>query len=205
MLNRKDRRIVRTREAIREAFVDLIEEKGFDGISISDITDRADINRSTFYLHYHDKYDLLEKTEDEIIGHMKTILIQSGKLDLDTYSTEEGLVPVIIAMFEYVKSQTKIMHALLGLKANPGFQSRIKKAIETDLFNLGFFYHKNESDLLVPADYLITYLSAAHMGVVQTWLANGCRESPEEMARIVARMSLYGPFQAVKKRISRLG
>lgn len=58
-----DRRIIRTKEAIRDALITLIEEKGFDAVSVINITSRADINRGTFYLHYRDKYDLLEQIE----------------------------------------------------------------------------------------------------------------------------------------------
>ncbi len=193
-----DRRILRTREAIQDALINLIEEKGFDAVSIKDIADRANINRGTFYLHYHDKFDLLEQTENEIIENMKNLLLESGKLSFDEYSQSEKVVPVIVSLFEYIKNRAKLMHAVLGLKANPGFQSRIKKAIESNLFNLGFFSQKSREDLLVPIEYLVSYLAAAHMGVVQAWLVNGCRETPQEMAQILARMSFYGPFQAVR-------
>jgi AcrR family transcriptional regulator len=198
-----DRRIVRTREAIRDALISLMEEKGFEAISIKDIADRANINRGTFYLHYHDKFDLLEQTENEIIENMKSILLESGKINFVEYSTSEQPIQAIVNMFDYLKSQTKVMHAVFGLKANPGFQNRIKKAIETNLFKLGFFSQKSQEDLLVPVEYLVSYISAAHMGVVQTWLANGCQETPQEMARILARLSFHGPFQAVKHRAIR--
>lgn len=61
-----DLRIKRTQKAIKEALFALIEEKGFEHISVKDITDRAMISRNTFYLHYSDKYDLLNKICDEL-------------------------------------------------------------------------------------------------------------------------------------------
>jgi AcrR family transcriptional regulator len=193
-----DRRILRTREAIQDALIELIEEKGFEAISIKDIAIRANINRGTFYLHYHDKFDLLEQTENEIVEKMKEILLKSGTSSFEEYIYFEKAVPVIVSMFEYIQSRAKVMHAILGLKANPEFQSRIKNAIESNIFNMGFFSQKTQKDLLVPFEYLISYLSAAHMGVVQAWLANGCRETPQDMAQILARMSFHGPFQAVR-------
>ena len=57
--NNTDLRIIRTKESIREALVELIEEKGFEAITVKDITTRAKINRGTFYAHYQDKYDLM--------------------------------------------------------------------------------------------------------------------------------------------------
>ena len=57
----EDLRIKRTQRAIKDAFYSLVEEKGFEHITVKDITERAMISRNTFYLHYEDKYDLLNK------------------------------------------------------------------------------------------------------------------------------------------------
>ncbi|MGN6713194.1 TetR/AcrR family transcriptional regulator [Anaerocolumna jejuensis] len=65
-----DLRIRKTRKLIRDAFVKLIDIKGFDAITINNIADMAMINRSTFYLHYTDKYDLLQKTMEEAIQNI---------------------------------------------------------------------------------------------------------------------------------------
>ena len=66
-----DRRITRTKLAIRTALVALIEEKGFDVLTVKDITTLANINRGTFYLHYQDKFDLLKQIEVEISGILR--------------------------------------------------------------------------------------------------------------------------------------
>jgi len=57
---REDRRISRTRQALRQAFMDLVREKGFAAVSIQDVAERANVNRGTFYIHYSDKYELLD-------------------------------------------------------------------------------------------------------------------------------------------------
>jgi AcrR family transcriptional regulator len=81
-----DRRIVRTKVAIREALVSLVEEKGFEALSVSDLTRRADINRGTFYLHYQDKFDLLEQTETEIIRDFEAIILQANDLNFADFN-----------------------------------------------------------------------------------------------------------------------
>src|SRR5262245_39795375 len=68
--NTGDLRVRRTRLALRQALLALIEEKGFDAIIVQDITERAMINRVTFYKHYRDKYDLLEQTMHEMLGEL---------------------------------------------------------------------------------------------------------------------------------------
>ena len=64
---REDRRTRYTKQVIREAFFELLREKGFEKMSVADICRIADINRGTFYLHYVDKYDLLDAVIDEAL------------------------------------------------------------------------------------------------------------------------------------------
>ncbi len=71
-----DLRIKRTQKAIKESFFSLVEKKGFEHISVKDITDKAMISRNTFYLHYEDKYDLLNKICDDL---MRKLFFGVGK------------------------------------------------------------------------------------------------------------------------------
>lgn len=68
-----DLRVVRTKTAIRNALVELIEEKGFDAITVKDITTKANINRGTFYAHYQDKFDLMTKCQEDIMYEFSNI------------------------------------------------------------------------------------------------------------------------------------
>ena len=91
-----DLRIKRTQKSIKNAFYELIEEKGFDHISVKDITERAMISRNTFYLHYNDKFDLLNKICDELvfklfIGVGKQLRRETRKLRVDIYGAASVL------------------------------------------------------------------------------------------------------------------
>lgn len=84
-----DLRIKRTQRSIKQAFFSLVEKDGFDHISVKDITDAAMISRNTFYLHYSDKYDLLNKICDELVrklffGVGKQLRRETRKLRVDT-------------------------------------------------------------------------------------------------------------------------
>lgn len=72
---------MRTQEAIKKALLELMSEKKFDNITIQDIADRANINRATVYLHYLDKFDLLDKMIEEHILNMSTICETEADLD----------------------------------------------------------------------------------------------------------------------------
>lgn len=189
-----DRRIVRTKVAIRDALVSLIAEKGFDALSVSDITRRADINRGTFYLHYQDKFDLLDQTEAEIIGDLEEIILQANDLNFSDFNSVDKPLPVVVNLFEYLKENAALMHAILGLKGGMAFQNRLRATVEETL-KLGILAGMRADHFLVKSEYLVSYAISAHFGVIQTWLGKGCVESPHDMAIILSKLSLHGPLR----------
>ena len=186
-----DRRISRTKTAIREAMVGLIVEKGFDAITVRDITDRANINRGTFYLHYKDKFDLLEQTEDEIIRDVQNIVLQANSLNYADFNSTDNPLPIVVTLFEYIQHHAVMMRAVLGQERDFMFLTRLRNTVEKNL-KLGFLAGLKAKNFLVPSEYLITYILAAHFGVIQVWLQSGCKESPREMAIILSKLSLHG-------------
>lgn len=191
-----DRRAIRTKKMIRKALSELIEEKGLNNISITDLTTRADINRGTFYLHYTDKYDLLEKVEDEI---MKEIQEQTKGIDYINMMNIDVVnepIPFIIKLFEYFKENANFMKAILGPKGDPLFLRKLKKFTEINLFEKKLVKAFKQENMLIPEEYFISYLISAHLGVVQQWLESGMNKSPKEMALILSKMSILGPFRA---------
>jgi AcrR family transcriptional regulator len=196
-----DRRTIRTKKMIRIALSELIEEKGFSNISITDITTKADINRGTFYLHYTDKYDLLEQIENELIQelqqHIKnTRLTDVVKIDLiDSMESVNKPIPYMKKVFEFVKENSVLMKAILGPNGDPKFQNKLKELIHTNIFEKNLIKAFNKENMLVPEEYFVSYLLSAHIGVVQKWLESGMEKTPEEVALILAKMSFLGPFK----------
>jgi AcrR family transcriptional regulator len=92
-----DPRVKRTRELINRAFTELIAEKGFQALSVQDITEKAGINRATFYAHFQDKYDLL----DQGIRQGFRQEIEKRMLNACDYSAE-NLKLLIVAVCEFV-------------------------------------------------------------------------------------------------------
>ncbi|KAB2494262.1 TetR/AcrR family transcriptional regulator [Priestia endophytica] len=189
-----DLRVLRTKTSIRNALTELIEEKGFEAITVKDITVKAEINRGTFYLHYQDKYDLMDKCQQEIMYQMATIAkttLSKGVLD------SELAFSFAISIFEYLSQNADFMKAVLGPKGDLSFQIKIKEFMRKTLFEDSEqnSFIKQEA-LLVPEGYLTSYISSAHLGVVQQWLQYGRKESPQEMARILSTMTYNGPLFA---------
>ncbi len=193
-----DRRIIRTKEAIRDALITLIEEKGFDAVSVINITSRADINRGTFYLHYRDKYDLLEQIEAGVLEDFTKILSQARAFDFSEIKNINEPIPLLVTMLEYIDSNAALMHAFLSLKGDIAIQNQIRKTIENNLINLGPLSKiMKEENFIVPSDYFISYVASAHLGVIQEWLQRGRNETPREMALFLSKLSFYGPIYAL--------
>ncbi len=189
-----DRRIARTKEAIRDALTSLINEKGFEAITVSDIADRANINRGTFYLHYRDKFDLLDQIKAELMHDFTEIVSQAPQINLMAVGDDEEPMPVVVKIFEFLRDQASITHAVLSLTGEVSFKGQIKELIEMNLSRIGFFNYLKKEDWIVPQDFFITYIVSAHLGVIQEWMGNGCRESPRQIAIFLSRLSYYGPI-----------
>ncbi len=83
---------MKSQEAIKKAIIELMSEKNFDSITIQDISDRANVHRATIYLHYNDKFDLLDKLIEEHIDNMK---------DINKYACEMDWNDANLVYFEY--------------------------------------------------------------------------------------------------------
>ena len=189
-----DRRVRRTKLAIRTALVALIEEQGFEAVSVSDIASRANINRGTFYLHYQDKFELLEKTVDGVIADLEQIFWRAKSLSFADFIRTDQPVPITVEIFEYIKANEALMRVVFGLAEGVAFQTKLRAMVENTI-KLGFLAGLQIEHFRVPREYLLSYLLHAHLGVAQTWLNTGCKEPPREMARILSRLTLDGPVR----------
>ena len=119
-------------------------------------------------------------------------------MDVTDLKNIEIPVPVVVSIFEYLRENASLMRAILGLKGDVAFQAQVKAAIETNLFKIGMFANVKQKDLMIPLNYLISYVTSADLGVVEEWLKNGCLETPQEMAMIVSRFTFLGPVSAMR-------
>jgi AcrR family transcriptional regulator len=197
--NMIDLRVVRTTQAIRNARVELIEEKGFEATTVKDITSRARINRGTFYAHYQDKYDLMTRCEDEIMAGMADIAKKTFPSLIEQLAHSPSrfkIYPFVVAFFEYLGKHSRFMKAALGPKGDVSFQIRLKAFMQEMMMGSRPDELIHEEECLVPPKYFATYVGSAHIGVIQKWLEGDCQESPEEMARILTTILEHGPLYA---------
>lgn len=102
-MEKQDRRVRKTQRALSDALVELILEKGYDTITIKDITDRADVAHATFYRHYGDKDELLRRKLEEIVGEIEALTREP------TLKNSEGYL-----IFKHAQENSNLYRILLG-------------------------------------------------------------------------------------------
>ncbi|HJV46490.1 MAG TPA: TetR/AcrR family transcriptional regulator [Bacillota bacterium] len=190
-----DPRVKRSRRYLQEALVSLIEEKGFDSITVLDLTKRADLNRATFYLHFRDKYDLLEQSMDEMLEQLIHTLAPTGNPEATSFGYNKPFSS-IVRLFEHIAEHATFYKVMLGQKGNLGFTSRMLKVLREAFYQRFSLIQSDEEQLLVPKEIVTRYQSAALLGLIMYWLENNMPYSPHYMATQLTRLSLLGPHHA---------
>lgn len=182
-----DKRVLRTKRLLRDAMTELIEEKGFERITVCDLTERAEINRGTFYAHYKDKNDLLAQNENEIINDINDIIKSLHRVTVEDvircYRANTPL-PFAVALYDYLRENGNFVKALIGPKGDPAFQTRMKQIVSENLVT-EVLNPKYRIEVAPLTKYYVAFYTSAQIGVIQAWLEGGMKESSEEMARYV--------------------
>jgi len=182
---RLDPRVLRTRLLIRDAFIDLLQEIELEKITVHRLTERATINRVTFYLHYRDIPDMLEKMADDMYNVIKSVLHE--ELSESKRSSETRLVK----MLEHFAENSKLYKVLLSSKRIPIFTERFLTLmideISGKIDKQGAFHSAKD----VPKDILLWYSSSAFIGTIISWLRNDMIYSPAFLAK---KLLILAPF-----------
>ena len=185
MNDKKDRRSQRTRHLLSAALVELISEKDYDSITVSDIIDRANVGRSTFYAHYRDKDDLLVGELDRVID----VLIRQTPHE----SHEEDLFFPSLGLFRHVGEQYELYKALVW---GPGIdllikhlQKSLSRRIEGGLQTSGKIFD-------IPISVQANFVAGSFLTLLKWWLENKMPYSPEQMDEIFKKLTLSGIEEA---------
>ncbi|KHL96889.1 hypothetical protein QW71_04505 [Paenibacillus sp. IHB B 3415] len=173
-----DRRILRTREAINRAFLELFAEKELEQITINDIAERANVNRGTVYLHYTDKYDLLNRCIEDHLSKMFLSCNMTRTPDGDV-----GLISEMKPVFRYFEQNFLFFSAMLANQRTTIFRERLLEIVSANVI------HKLEMEKSVPEgmdkQLIAHFMASAFVGTVEWWIQNRMPHSPEEMAQQV--------------------
>lgn len=204
--HRTDRRIQRTRQSLRAALLGLIKEKGFDAISIEEITDRANVGRATFYLHYKDKEDLLLEEFSEMANEKTQVLSEipfsawlQPQANTATAKKEHPTSPLEI-VFEHIYENSELYYILLKSERSGRIVERIRR-IATEAI-VKFVETKAQTDPIpflfkVPVEFFAAFFSGAMLSTVEWWLEEKMRHTPKEIANLFMGLFVQGATKAV--------
>ena len=174
---KEDRRVRRTQKLLKESLVQLMSEKAFKDITIKDITERADLNRGTFYLHYSDTYDLLTAMENGVLEDFQEMITACLPA-----RPGNSLMPVLLPIVHYIVENEQICKNLFENNVSNEFVKKFKELIRKSGGAL--------IELLYPAcqtsepEYFFEFITYGLIGIIKKWLDNGMLQTEEEIARM---------------------
>ena len=195
-----DRRITKSKRALRAALIGLMEERGLDAVSVNDLCARADLNRGTFYNHFRDKEDLLVALEDEVMADLDRFQAQMQDLtvrELMGYRVRKQPLPFLVELFDYLREQSDFLHAVLGPGGDVRFGPRLREAVCENLVQ-NILHEKYRDNPTVFVEYYVAFYAAAYLGIIARWIERGCPESSETMARIAMRLLFIKPGESIE-------
>jgi AcrR family transcriptional regulator len=180
-----DRRIARTRRQLRDALVALILEQGYESVTVQAITDRADLSRATFYLHFKDKEDLMLASLREMFDDLRRRYSPPQKGE----SPLRPEMPMRTIPFQHALEYRDLYRVTLLSEQGT---AAILRGIR--LYLADAMRERIEAvatgPLSVPVDGLANYLAGGMLALISWWLDSGTPQTPEEMAALFQQMTL---------------
>lgn len=197
-----DRRVRRTRRALEDALISLVLEEGYDAVTIEEITDRANLGRTTFYLHFRDKEELLMHAIDTIIEdflakheekHINiTEVTQETKRHPEKINFDGGLMKQI---FVHARDNSNLYKVILrgegGAKATHRF---------TDISKNEFIRRLQDFPMLkskIPTEVFAIYFANSFMQLVTWWLEEDQPYSIDEMVEFFKQLFVFGAMDSL--------
>lgn len=171
-MEKLDRRVRKTRNAMGEALVALILEKGYDAITIQNITDRADVAHATFYRHYRDKDELLMYKLAEIVEEIAAFTREPNLQDSEAY-----------LIFKHVEENHILYQILLSSPGAVHVRQAIQKTIASDMLKTCPPLY-DPQNTLIPGEVAANHIAGSLLLLIEWWLNHDMPHPPYHMAKI---------------------
>jgi AcrR family transcriptional regulator len=194
---RSDRRIHRTRRQLRDALMALILERGFNSITIEDITERADLGRTTFYLHYKDKEELLLESLESIAEDLRVQV--EALVEENLVQGRVRLNPVAVA-FRHADENRDLYRIILQAEGTSRAYRHLRDVIYNAALNF-FTKHMKEEQagrLNISAGMISGYFSSALLGFITWWLERDLPYTGDEAADLFVQLFFGGSMQVIE-------
>lgn len=179
-----DLRISRTHKMIKEAFLELMDSIGFEKITVQALTKKAMISRTTFYLHYQDKYDLLDKIENEILDGIKNIALNLSMEDMIKNGISDGKPYLtLLNVYKYIKENKQFFRLIMSENGDLSFHYKLNETMKDVVYhNIGM--HR----LKIPIQYAIAFSIGFQTSIINEWIKTDMKETPEEIVKMITQV-----------------
>lgn len=177
----EDTRFLRIKHQILTAVITLLQHKDFSKISVRDICETAGVSRSGFYLHYEDKYDLVQQYQRELMVKMAPIFKQN--LQWDHYQ-------LFLTLITLMANEGQLIMLLLSENGVGEIQQQMQRVVRQNIQQNVLPFASRQPQSPAEEQYLIIFLSSGVYGIIREWLQGGKRETPEELAMILNQFVL---------------
>lgn len=194
-----DRRVTRTRSALRQALMELIRKKGYEALTVEEITRHANLGRATFYLHYRDKDDLLLE-EFSLLARERVEALSAIPFSVwmpggESIVSDNRPVQPFLMVFQHVADNAALYRILLKNQGSNRIAGRIREILIESINE--FVQTKAKTDPIpilfeVPVDLLAAYFNGALVSTIDWWLENMEKYSAEEVTRMFQRLFFPG-------------
>lgn len=184
-------KVIETKKKIKDAFMQLYNEKPITKITIREISNLAKINRGTFYAYYMDIYDLLEQIENEFYSEMihkiRYIMVQLLK-EYEEIS--------VITMIEFLSENKETLRVLLGKDNETNFIKKVKSEVKKNLKSvLKLEISNNNTEI----EYILEYITNGQLGILRYWLERDMEIDLLSLSNVIKASNLQGPITYLKK------
>ena len=172
-----------TRRMLEDGLIELMKEKPFEKITVTELCEHPDINRSTFYMHYEDIYELLCSIEEDVLAWERQVIDDLG---VKWSEGKEAMLQALELLFAYFVENSGYLRVLMSEQGDIYFQKRFFEAAYR-MCNLSGVRNKK---IPLTEDPRFIFVVNGGVGLIQYWLKNGLKESPRAIAEIIYDMAL---------------
>lgn len=176
MDNKENQRTKLTKMLFKDAMINLLEKKSLYDITVTELCQKAELNRSTFYKYYENVYDVFADIEQELILVSEECMQKINKVEINSVTKP------LYQLLCYIKENTKTYQLLLNNHISEEFSQNIMKT-PTD-----FFKNKIKTlniELGSDTDYIFTYIVSGSLEIIKKWINGNMKESPEHIANLI--------------------
>lgn len=190
-MKKLDLRVKRTNKYIIEAFIRLVEEKGFEQVTVQNIADEAMINRATFYAHYKDKQDLYEKIFDLAVESFTAILdfedfVQGNRIKI------RKIEAAMTELFLHIQNNRSFYLTIMDASAIEIIRKKLGLILTERYQEIFSTLRITEGDIEVPLDFIIDYMTSIFVGTLHWWLTAETTMTPDYLAKLVIKLVANG-------------